>query len=250
MDFSIKKYKKFVEFLKEFNIPVYGLLDWHKKQPDFGVLLEHHVDKRSKNSLKIAEIENRLTICSTFFYRSSKNSFKPEIVSEVSKLGHEIGYHYNDYAQNKGNIQLTKQVFAANLKKFRKISKIASVAMYGKPHGKFDSRKMWEHFWLNDFDLKVEAYMGIDYSDIYYFADTGRTWSCVGNNVNDKVVSNRIADIKTTDDLIAFIKNNRDKKIAVVTHPKRWSDGILEHFYIYFKDLIIRIGKKILMIFR
>ncbi|MBN2662995.1 MAG: hypothetical protein JXR68_05045 [Bacteroidales bacterium] len=250
MDFSINKYKQFVQFLKDFNIPVYGLLQWHQKQPDFGVLLEHHVDKRPENSLKIAKIEHKFGISSTYFYRSSKKCFKSEILSNVSKLGHEIGYHYNDYTQNKGDIELTKKSFSENLNKFRKITQVFSVAMYGIPNRKFDARKMWENFILSDFDLKVRAYIEVDYSDIYYFADTGRTWSSVGNNINDKVVSNRIADIKTTDDLIDFIKNNKDKKIAVVIHPKRWSDGIIEHFYVFFKDLIIRTFKKTLMIFR
>lgn len=250
MDFTLKKYEEFLSFISKHNLKIYGILDWKNSNPDSGIIIRHDVDRKANNSLKMAELEAKYNIKTTYYFRITKASFKPEIIKKIADLGHEIGYHYEDLAIAKGNFQEAKKLFADNLTKLNKHYHIKTAAMHGRPMSKHDSRDLWKKFSINDFGLEAEAFLDIDYTDIYYFTDTGRTWSNKGANIRDKVVSDRIAEIKSTDDLINFIKKNQKSKIAIVAHPERWSDNFIEHLIIGSKDLILNTIKRFLMLIR
>jgi len=65
------------------------------------IILRHDVDSSLELALKIAKIENDLSISSTFFilfHSELYNPFSPsssKIISQLRSLGHEIGLHYN-----------------------------------------------------------------------------------------------------------------------------------------------------------
>ena len=65
------------------------------------IILRHDVDSSLELALKIAKIENNLGISSTFFilfHSELYNPFNPsssKIISQILRLGHEIGVHYN-----------------------------------------------------------------------------------------------------------------------------------------------------------
>ena len=67
------------------------------------IIMRHDVDKKPYNALRIAKIENELGIESTFYFRTTKEVFIPEIISEISNLGHEVGYHYEVLCKSEGN---------------------------------------------------------------------------------------------------------------------------------------------------
>jgi len=54
------------------------------------------VDRKPGNALKMARLEDEMGIRATYFFRTIPHTFKPEIIKEVSGMGHEIGYHYED----------------------------------------------------------------------------------------------------------------------------------------------------------
>lgn len=65
------------------------------------VILRHDVDSSLELALKIAEIENELSISSTFFILFHSELYNPfsssssKIIFQILNLGHEIGLHYN-----------------------------------------------------------------------------------------------------------------------------------------------------------
>jgi len=250
MDFSLKKYEEILKYINQNNIPIYGILEWFRNKPQTGIILKHDVDKKPINSLKIAKLEHKYNIKSSFYFRVSKNSFNPSIIKQIADLGHEIGYHYDDFSVANGDIKLAKQLFEENISKLKQLAEIKTIAMYGNPMSKYDSREMWEILSLKDFNIEAEAFLSIKYVDFFYFIDTGKNWSNIGSNIKDKAVSNRITDVKTSDELINFIGNNKNEKIAIVTHPKRWTDNVFENISRTSKDLLINIFKRVLMFFR
>ena len=56
--------------------------------------MRHDVDRKPENALKMAEIERQFGIFGTYYFRSTKEVFKAEIMQEIEKMGHEVGYHY------------------------------------------------------------------------------------------------------------------------------------------------------------
>jgi len=54
------------------------------------------MDRLPGNSLGFARIHNKLGIKNTFYFRSVHQSFDPQIIEEIVRMGHEIGYHYKD----------------------------------------------------------------------------------------------------------------------------------------------------------
>lgn len=245
IDFTYYKYKELIKAIINSNYKVYTVFDWINDKPHEGILIRHDVDRWAKNSLDIAKLENDYSIKATYYFRKTKDSFKPEIIKEIAKMNHEIGYHYEDLSLANGNYEKAKELFSFHLSRLREFSDVKTCAMHGRPFSKYDNRDLWKKFQLKDFDLDSEAFLSIDYSDTYYFTDTGRSWADNSANLRDKVQTNKTANINTTDELIEFIKNNKNEKIAIVMHPERWGKDYSNYLTSLFLDYFINILKKL-----
>lgn len=244
IDFSLKKYEKLIRSIREKNIDVYGIAEWLENNPSSGILSRHDVDRKVGNALKIAQLESNYKIKSTFYFRMKKGSFDPEIITKVRDLGHEIGYHYENLSSNNGNYEKAISDFEKNLEKLREYTEIKTIAMHGKPLSRYDNKSLWDKYDFRDFGIIGEAFLTIDYSNIYYFTDTGRSWGAKAVNLRDKVNTHFKADVENTDQLIDFIK--RDIKIALVTHPERWNESILSWLWSFLLDKGASIAKVII----
>ena len=60
------------------------------------IVLRHDVDKLPGNSLRFARIQAEKGIIGSYYFRFVTESFNESIIREISSLGHEIGYHYED----------------------------------------------------------------------------------------------------------------------------------------------------------
>ena len=49
------------------------------------------------------KMEREFGISRTYYFRSTKGVFKAEIMQEIEKRGHEVGYHYEVLDKAKGN---------------------------------------------------------------------------------------------------------------------------------------------------
>ena len=49
---------------------------------------------REDTGCRRGEIERELGIFGTYYFRSTKEVFKAEIMQEIEKMGHEVGYHF------------------------------------------------------------------------------------------------------------------------------------------------------------
>jgi len=250
-DFTAKKYRKLLEAIKEENIPVYGIAEWIKKQPSYGILIRHDIDRWSECVLPIAKAENELNISTTYYFRITKGVFKPTLLKKTAKLGHEVGYHYEDLTLVKnGDPEQAIKLFEKHLSDIRASVPVQTIAMHGKPLSKFDSRDLWKTYDFKEYDLIGEAFLSIDYSDFYYFTDTGRSWSNRAANIRDNVQNNLSEDIDTTDQLIEFIRTNKDKKIAITAHTERWPSTKWGYTKSYLFDLMVNVVKRGIILLR
>jgi len=250
MDFTLKKFEELLQVIKDNSISTYGIHDWIMRNPKEGILMRHDVDRKPKNSLKITKLEKRYDISSTYYFRSTQNSFVPEIIKEISSLGHEIGYHYEDLSIANGNQKEAIKLFRKHLKRFEGLVDVKTIAMHGRPLSRFDNRELWEKYNFKDFGITAEAFLSIDYSDIYYFTDTGRSWNPNAANLRDKADNQLSANISSTDELIEFVKNNKNQKIALISHPERWIDFSVQYLYSLISDNVQNIIKRIIKTIR
>jgi hypothetical protein len=74
----------------------------------------------------------------------------------------------------------------------------------------------------------------IDYDEVFYITDTGRSWINSDSNIRDKVASCFDINIKNGLHLIELIlKNKLPDKIMLNVHPHRWFD----YGYNWYKEL-------------
>lgn len=230
-DFTFRKYSQILEAIVESRYPVYTIYDYvvanrHDTLHERYIILRHDVDGNLSNALKMAELEHSLGIRATYYFRMKKSVFDPDSVRKIAELDHEIGYHYEHLPDAKGEIDKAKKIFEKNLKTLRKIAEVKTACMHGRPFSKYDSRDFWKYYKLEDFDLIAEPYLSIDYTDMFYFTDTGQAWDNQKFNIRDVVVSKGNMGIRCSDDLIRLIRRTQFDKAAFLIHTNRWVDEL------------------------
>ena len=248
-DFTFEAYIQYITAIKS-SFKIIKFNDYFRANNELKnfCIIRHDVDRNIYNALKIAHLENQHHIQSTYFFRTHNHTFKPEIITEIHKLGHDIGYHYENLSDTKGNIKEALIDFEQNLTKLRKIVPIKTIAMHGRPLLPYDNKSLWqtkEHHTLltQKFDIIGDVYLDMNYSDIMYITDTGRNWSTQKNNIRDKINADMNIDFKKGDDLLNFLQNTPNSKIIFQTHPERWAKNKFEWFLQCIKDSVINVLK-------
>ena len=110
-DFTLKMYRNFLITLKQEKysfFPYSELLTANKAQRTMGktTILRHDVDHRPSNALETAKIEKELGITGAYYFRILPESFNQNIIKQIVKLGHVIGYHYENLSSCGGDLKL------------------------------------------------------------------------------------------------------------------------------------------------
>jgi len=208
------------------------------------VVLRHDVDRFVGHARKMAELENRLRVRSTYYFRYPA-TFEPQIVANVYEMGHEIGIHYECLDQAKGDLRIAKKLLKQQLREMRKIVPVRTAAMHGNPLSKIDNRELFIKINLKEFGLVGEAYLGVDFGKILYLTDTGRNWLADKYNLRDKPVAGSLPrpKIVSTYELIGLINNGLDGDLYINTHPERWSSDYVDWVVSCSKDVVVNATK-------
>ncbi|WP_052649334.1 hypothetical protein [Sanguibacteroides justesenii] len=232
MDFTLKIYRELLvtlqnkgyRFLRyeDYCIEERSLLVDGKSR--LWVILRHDVDELPSNALKMAKIENGLGIKATYYFRTVKHSNNPEVIRTIARLGHEIGYHYEDLALAKGNVELAQQSFKENLEYFRSFYPVKTVCMHGSSTSEYDNRLLWGDCSFGDFDLLGEPYLTTDFEKIFYLTDTGYAWDGGKYAVRDIVENKFELKFHSTRDIINTVqKGDFPDRIFILAHTL-WTD--------------------------
>ena len=117
--------------------PLSGFADGSGKKT---VILRHDVDRLPGNSLATAQLEHETGIRGSYYFRIVPESYDETIIREIYRLGHEIGYHYEDLALAGGDADKAYTSFCRNLEKIRKLVPVTTICMHGSPLSRYDSR--------------------------------------------------------------------------------------------------------------
>lgn len=250
LDFTLEKYEELCRALLEAGFVCIPLADYLKdhgaREASKIAVLRHDVDRMPQTALRMAQVEQRLAIRSSYYFRIP-GSWNESIIREVASLGHEVGLHYEVLDKASGNQEQARVQMREDLAKFAGIARVETVAMHGNPLTPYDNRDFWKTNVLGDFGLLGEAYISADFEDLLYYSDTGRTWHKNRFNVFDQVPEGkRVApgrlDAHTTGDLIR-IASEEKRNLYILTHPERWAASLPGWVFSLGKDIAANLLK-------
>jgi len=235
-DFTLKAFETLCITLKKHKYKFITFLDYClKKEFKRFVIMRHDIDRNIEYSLRMARIENELDIKASYYFRIVNKIYNERVIKKIAELGHEIGYHYEDLSLAKGDFNKAIIMFEKNLNKLRNFYPVKTICMHGSPLSKWDNRLIWEKYNYQDFSVKGEPYLDLDFNEVLYLTDTGRRWNGESVSLKDKVNSKFAYNIKSTFDIISALNSNKfQDKLMINIHPHRWADKK----YPWLKELI------------
>ena len=236
-DFTLKIYGQMLEAALKGGYNLCSFLDFVEDNAgDRFFILRHDVDKLPQNSLDTAKLQHSLGVKGTYYFRIVPESNQPEFIEKIAALGHEIGYHYEEMSLCNGDRQKARQMFEENLAYFRKFYPVKTICMHGSPTSKYDSRSIWQNSEYKEYGILAEPYFDVDFNDMLYLTDTGRSWGDDASSVRDRV-DGITHQYSITEELIkAFENNDLHPRIMHNIHPQRWTDNT----QLWYKELILQ----------
>lgn len=201
-------------------------------------IVRHDVDRKVGTARSMARTEAERDVSTTYYFRTS--TFSPETSDEVSGLGHEIGYHYEDLVKTRGDFEAAHERFGRNLAWFREHAEVTTICPHGSPLSPHHNLDMWRgEYSIEEYDLLGEAYLSVDTAndDLMkpsYVSDTGREW---GSEITG------FGRVTTTDDLVTAIDSGSCDRLYLLVHPGRWSRHSAEQVQRVAWDVVAEAGK-------
>ena len=227
-DFTIKKYLNLIDSFINAGYSFQRFDEYLQKPNDKVILLRHDVDNKPLNSLLFAKIQFDKGIKGVYYFRAKKCSWDEDIIREIHSMGHEIGYHYENLATTKGDLDKAFLDFEDNLVKLRKLVPVSTICMHGSPLSKYDNKDLWKKEHYKKYNIFGEPYFDIDFDKTFYLTDTGRCWNAGDASIRDKVISNYTNKFKSTEEIISSCeKNELPNSIMINFHPQRWNQELL-----------------------
>jgi hypothetical protein len=214
--------------------------------PDRFVVLRHDVDRKPRNALAMARIEAEHGVRSTYYFRTIEKTFRPDLIERIAALGHEVGYHYEDLDRADGDPHAALSAFERELERLRSLVDVETVCMHGNPLSAHDNRDVWDHADFDQFDLLGEAYLSMDFTDVTYFSDTGRTWRDGDLKVKDHTMGEgeKRVQVDSTPELAGLLLSGRIDRACLLSHPNRWAGSRPEWLVEGAKDTAVNVVKR------
>jgi len=211
------------------------------------LIFRHDVDRKPHNALDFARLEADHDVSATYYFRTIDRTLDPTVIQRIEGLGHEIGYHYEDLDRADGDRTAARRQFARNIERLRHHATVDTACMHGNPLTPYDNRDLWdEDPDFERFDLLGEAYLSMDFADVTYFSDAGRTWRDGLLKGDDYVVGPCLKTVQaaTTSDLVGLFRRHRVSRACLHAHPNRWADSYAELVAERTRDAAVNAAKR------
>ncbi|SDD99437.1 hypothetical protein SAMN04488126_102260 [Bhargavaea beijingensis] len=201
MEFTYSSYEHLIELLKSKG---YFFSDYFNyKEIERPVIFRHDVDFNLYKALKIAELEKKHEIKSTYFILISssfynvytKESF--DIIKQIKMLGHDIGLHFDEKKYDVHNYEeLNRYVQKEKYLLENLIDEEVSVVSMHRP-----SRFILE----NDINFPniLNTYSNTFFNEFKYTSDSRMSWR---------------------EDILSIVEENHEDRLHVLTHPFWYSN--------------------------
>lgn len=193
-DFSLKHYREILKLALKSGFVVTNFRDLGKiKKSSRVIILRHDIDAIPSRHLMLAKIEKSLGIKSTYFvrvhgqYYYSKDRKTIKILTELLKMGHEIGLHSEARSLSRVFRMSERDLFKSEKKYLEEILgvKIGSASEHGDLGRRAD-------FWQDHFFKKISKNsVGIkqypqEFKNFKYLSDSLGSWKegCLCQNLS------------------------------------------------------------------
>jgi len=230
-DFTPEVYLQLVEIAQQSGYSFTTFADYLSGKAGSGkyILLRHDIDATPLKALDFAYVENQKGIRSTYYFKTRGGLFDKEVIAEIAGLGHEIGYHYEDFALSNGDPEKAIQSFKKNLASMREFVTVMTICMDGNIFSKWNNLDLWKHYNYQSYGILGEPYLDLDFDKVLYLTDTGRRWNALRFSLYDKVTTHFSYANRSTYQVIRDLeKGNLPDQIMITIHPQRWHSGYFE----------------------
>ena len=194
--------------------------------------LRHDVDRAPDRSLALAHLEAEEGYRATYYFRTREIASRHHAISDISALGHRIGYHYECLTTSRGDLAAAYDDFRHNLDALRQLAEVSTACAHGSPRSPWDSQELWNHYDIHALGIDYEPMLDTDFSRTLYLTDTGRRWDGFAVAVRDKVSAQQTSweqeglRFHRTADIIRALGQPdhpiHRHPLLVNTHPQRW----------------------------
>lgn len=238
---TFSAYSKLIKTLVTAGYAVYTVDEYIKEKPEKkAVILRHDIDVNAHKALQLAKLEKNLGVKSTFYFRYIPTVFNMSVIKSISKMGFEIGYHYETLDKSYGDFPEAILLFENELQSFRKFVQITTVCSHGNVvrnkhyHGSnYDIFKFDQNL-LTKCNLSAEAYLSMSSPSLVYLSDSIDRTSIFGS----------------VDDLIQEIQLSKDNSYYILFHPCLWANGTINSLQIRLKKTLFHFLTKASKTFR
>jgi hypothetical protein len=258
LDFSTDAYQLLCRALSESGYTGITLRDWigehrkHSSAKKFAIL-RHDVDRFAQNCLALARIEANVGFRASYYFRVPATC-NAVVMRAVADLGHEIGLHYESLDKERGDPKRARESFRKDLELLRTIAHVDTIVAHGNPLTKWANRDLWKHASYDEFGILADGYLSIDFGQLWYFTDTGRSWGEDGPNLKDTLPTGQSEapgkpKAESTQQLADLITRS-SVNLYIVTHPERWPDTWSCRLRSRFLDTAVNTAKRGIRVFR
>jgi hypothetical protein len=251
-DFTLDKYQQLCQAIidADYQVITIGQFLEEESREARVAMLRHDVDRKPQSALDMARLEAGLGLAATYYFRHTGNVYKPDLIKQIADLGHEVGYHYETLARAGGDLEKAFQSFGSELGEFRGLCDIQTISAHGSPLSKWDNVDLWREYDYTAFGLAGDAVLSMDFQQVAYYSDTGRTWHGQNYKVRDKARGRPLPQIETTDQLIELVSSCAFDRLCVLVHPNRWCDGRADWIKEWLTDAAANQVKQLLILLR
>jgi len=248
MDFTIEKYKFLLYSILNHGYQIARVKDVidDPNELNNNIILKHDIDKKPQNALTMALIEEKLGVKASYYFRTTSEVYKENIIKKIFDMGHEIGYHYEVLAKSNGNYEKAIKLFEMELEDFQDIVPVETICMHGSPLSKWNEIDLWNKINFLDYKIKGDAMISFDFTELAYFTDTGRRWDGEKFIIRDRVNKQSQWDVNTTNDLISLLEARNLNNAMLNIHCQRWNDKFAPWIFELFGQNIKNVGKMML----
>lgn len=252
LDFTLDQYAALCSTIKMSKYQAVTVRDYLAgvQRDKYLIIMRHDVEEDARKALDMARVEHSYGIQATYYFRMKNKVYVPDIIDQIASYHHEIGYLYETLDKSNGDMEKAIMLFAVELAMLRERYDIKTACMH--PLTEYDNKKIWENCKLAKFNLLGDPYFSMDYNQMLFLSDSGRTWLVDTNKVNDRTSStlSPIDKVEHTTDLIDLINDGRYERICILTHPESWSKNIVDCLGFYLLGLALNAGKRLLSVYR
>jgi hypothetical protein len=245
MAFWLADYQRMLDALRTAGRQPQAVVDFLRMPSPSAVILRHDVDRWPAKALQMAELETNVGVRATYYFRcGASGRFSRKTCRCIAKLGHEVGYHYEDLSRCRGDRAAARTSFGHNLSALRAIVPCVTVSMHGSPLSAHNNGSLLDSADLAKWQLLGDASMSIQVHQPLYFTDAGGAWNDSRVNFRD-VVGRMSAGIDPLNPakLTTFLRRQLEHPAYFNVHPERWAASGVQYLVSYLADTGARVVK-------